>query len=208
MEVSLRTVTGEKGGVINISEEVFAAKFNEPLIHQVVVAYLAGGRSGTRAQKKRSQVSGGGSKPWRQKGTGRARAGSIRSPLWRGGGVTFAAVPRSHKQKLNKKMYRGALRSTLSELVRQERLIIVEHIQIELPKTSLLLKKLEQLKLDNVLIILDEMDKNLYFAARNLLRVDVKLASSVDIVSLIKYEKVLMTIAAIKKIEERFSLVD
>lgn len=180
----------------------FAADFNEGLIHQVVTAYLAGGRSGTRAQKTRSQVSGGGSKPWRQKGSGRARAGTIRSPLWRTGGVTFAAKPQDWTQKINKKMYRAGMRSILSELARQDRLVVLDEFKIEEPKTKLLAEQLKSMELDNVLILTDDMNENLYLAARNLFKVGVCEASAVDPVSLVRFDKVLTTVSALKKIEE------
>jgi large subunit ribosomal protein L4 len=198
MELSLHT-----GGVVNISDVVFAAKFNEPLIHQVVTAYLAGSYAGTRAQKSRAQVKGTGSKPWRQKGTGRARAGTVKSPLWRGGGVTFAARPLDHSQKLNKKMYRGALRSILSELVRQERLLVVEQFTLDVPKTRALVAQLRDFNLSNVLIVIEQKNDSLDLAARNLHQVKVSEIVSLDPVSLLKFEKVLLTVAALKKIEER-----
>ena len=171
-------------------------------MHQVVTAYLAGARQGTRAQKTRSEVSGGGKKPWRQKGTGRARAGTIRSPIWRSGGVTFAAKPQDHSQKVNRKMYRAAVRSILSELARQERLVVVESFDVEMPKTKLLVKQLGDFGLDNVLIVSTEVGENLYLASRNLHGVDVRDVESVDPVSLIAYEKVVVTVDAIKKLEE------
>lgn len=190
------------GGTVTVSEVAFGKDFNEPLVHQVVTAYLAGGRQGSRAQKTRAQVSGGGKKPWRQKGTGRARAGSIRSPLWRGGGKTFAAVPQDHSQKVNRKMYRGALRCILSELVRQERLVIVDEFSVAEPKTRVLVEKLKGLSLSNVLIVTDSVDENLFLAARNLPHVDVRDTQGVDPVSLIAFEKVLVTVSALKKLEE------
>ncbi|BAU72242.1 50S ribosomal protein L4 [Metapseudomonas furukawaii] len=187
---------------IEVSERTFGGEFNETLVHQAVVAYMAGGRQGTRAQKTRSEVSGGGKKPWRQKGTGRARAGTIRSPIWRSGGTTFAAKPQDHSQKLNKKMYRAALRSILSELVRQERLVVVEDFAVEAPKTKALLGKLNGLGLTDVLIVSDAVDQNLYLAARNLPHVDVRDVQGSDPVSLIAYDKVLITVSAVKKFEE------
>lgn len=190
------------GGSIEVSEAAFGREFNEALVHQVVVAHLAGARQGTRAQKTRAEVSGGGRKPWRQKGTGRARAGSIRSPLWRGGGVTFAARPQDHSQKVNRKMYRGALRCILSELIRQERLVVCDSFAVEGPKTKALLAQLKDLDLKNVLIVADEVDQNLYLAARNLKDVDVRDVSGVDPVSLISHDKVLVTVPALKKLEE------
>ncbi|MCB1836627.1 MAG: 50S ribosomal protein L4 [Alcanivoracaceae bacterium] len=190
------------GGTVTVSEVAFGKDFNEPLVHQVVTAYLAGARQGSKAQKTRSQVSGGGKKPWRQKGTGRARAGTIRSPLWRGGGKTFAAVPLDHSQKVNRKMYRGALRCILSELVRQERLVVVDDFAISEPKTKSLVAKLKELALNNVLIVTDAVDENLFLSARNLPKVDVRDSQAVDPVSLIAYEKVLVTVPALKKLEE------
>ena len=193
---------GAAAGTIQVSDVAFAREFNEDLVHQVVTAYLAGARQGTRAQKTRSEVSGGGKKPWRQKGTGRARAGTIRSPIWRSGGVTFAAKPQDYTQKVNRKMYRAALRSILSELARQERLVVVEELALEAPKTKLLVKSLGELGLAGALIVTEEGTGNLYLAARNLHDVDVRDVSGVDPVSLIGYEKVLITVAALKKFEE------
>jgi large subunit ribosomal protein L4 len=187
---------------LTVSEATFGREFNEALIHQVVVAYAAGARQGTRAQKTRSEVSGGGAKPWRQKGTGRARAGTIRSPIWRTGGVTFAAKPQDHSQKVNKKMYRGAMKCILSELVRQERLIVVDNFSVEAPKTKELVAKLKELELDDVLIVTGDVDENLFLAARNLYKVDVLDVAGIDPVSLIAFDKVLMTAAAVKQIEE------
>ncbi|MDD9157720.1 50S ribosomal protein L4 [Aliivibrio sp. S4TY2] len=187
---------------LTVSETTFGREFNEALVHQVVVAYAAGARQGTRAQKTRSEVSGGGAKPWRQKGTGRARAGTIRSPIWRSGGVTFAAKPQDHSQKVNKKMYRGALKSILSELVRQDRLIVVEDFSIEAPKTKELVAKLKELELNDVLIVTGEVDENLFLAARNLYKVDARDVAGIDPVSLVAFNKVLMTAAAVKQVEE------
>lgn len=187
---------------IEVSDRIFGGEFNETLVHQAVVAYMAGGRQGTRAQKSRAEVSGGGAKPFRQKGTGRARAGSIRSPLWRSGGVTFAAKPQDHSQKLNKKMYRAAMRSILSELARTDRLVVVEEFGVDAPKTKGLLNKLGSLNLSDVLIVTDEVDQNLYLAARNLPHVDVRDVQGSDPVSLIAYDKVLITVPAVKKFEE------
>ena len=191
--------------VLQVSDAVFAADYNEALIHQVVTAFLAGARSGTKAQKNRSAVSGGGSKPFRQKGMGRARAGTIRSPIWRSGGVTFAASPRDFGQKVNRKMYRGALRSILSELLRQERLVVVADIAVDAPKTKQLLAKLNELGLQQVLIVDQEPDENIYLAARNLHEVDVCDVREVDPVSLIGFDKVLITTPAIKQLEGRLS---
>ncbi|MBC7003866.1 50S ribosomal protein L4 [Photobacterium sp. BZF1] len=187
---------------LTVSETTFGRDFNEALVHQVVVAFAAGARQGTRAQKTRSDVSGGGAKPWRQKGTGRARAGTIRSPLWRTGGVTFAARPQDHSQKVNKKMYRGAMKSILSELVRQERLIVVDDFSVEAPKTKALVAKLKELELTDALIVTGELDENLFLAARNLYKVDVRDAKAIDPVSLIAFDKVVMTAAAVKAVEE------
>ena len=192
-------------GSVDVAESAFGAEFNEALVHQVVTAYLAGGRAGTKAQKNRAAVRGGGAKPWRQKGTGRARAGTIRSPIWVGGGRTFAAQPRNCQQKVNKKMYRAALRSVLSELVRQDRLVIVEEFALEAPKTKLLATKLKELELDNVLLLNEGFDEKLYLAARNLPNVGICDASSIDPVVLIRFEKVLVTLPALKLIEERLS---
>ncbi|OEF23036.1 50S ribosomal protein L4 [Vibrio rumoiensis] len=187
---------------LTVSETTFGREFNEALVHQVVVAYAAGARQGTRAQKTRSEVSGGGAKPWRQKGTGRARAGTIRSPIWRTGGVTFAAKPQDHSQKVNKKMYRGAMKSILSELVRQERLIVVDNFSVEAPKTKDLVAKLKDLELNDVLIVTSEVDENLFLAARNLYKVDARDVAGIDPVSLIAFDKVLITAEAVKQVEE------
>ncbi|EHQ56470.1 MAG: 50S ribosomal protein L4 [Proteobacteria bacterium] len=202
MELSVVKPGKKKPGSVEVSEATFARDYNEALIHQVVTAYLAGGRQGTRAQKNRSAVAGGGKKPWRQKGTGRARAGTIRSPIWRSGGVTFAATPQDHSQKVNKKMYRSAMRSILSELARSERLVVVESMSLEQPKTKLLVEALKGYGLDNVLIVASEVDQNLYLASRNLHKVDVRDVEGVDPVSLIAHEKVVVTVDAVKKFEE------
>jgi large subunit ribosomal protein L4 len=190
------------GGTVEISETAFAREFNEALVHQVVIAHMAGARQGTRAQKTRAQVRGGGRKPWRQKGTGRARAGTIRSPIWRGGGRIFAATPQDHSQKVNRKMYRGALRCILSELIRQDRLVALESFSVDSPKTRNLLSRLKSLDLTNVLIVAEEIDENLYLAARNLKDVDVLDVAGVDPVSLISHDKVLITVGALRKLEE------
>ena len=192
-------------GSVDVAEAAFGAEFNEALIHQVVTAYLAGGRAGTKAQKNRSSARGGGAKPWAQKGTGRARAGTIRSPIWVGGGRTFAAVPRDHSQKVNKKMYRAALRSVLSELVRQDRLVIVNELALEAPKTGLLASKLKELDLDSVLILNEAFDEKVFLAARNLPNVGVCDVGSIDPVVLIRFEKVLVTLPALKLLEGRLS---
>ena len=192
-------------GTVEVTDATFGKEFNEALVHQVVTAYLAGGRQGTRAQKNRSQVSGGGKKPFRQKGTGRARAGTIRSPLWRSGGVTFAARPQDHSQKVNRKMYRAAMRSILSELVRQERLVAVEELTVDAPKTKQLVAKLAELGLEKTLIVTEEVDANLYLAARNIPNVDVVDVAAADPVSLIAFDKVLVTVSALRKFEEKLA---
>lgn len=201
MELSIATPQGAKGTVA-VSDVAFGKEFNQDLVHQAVVAFMAAGRQGTKAQKTRSEVSGGGKKPWRQKGTGRARAGTIRSPIWRSGGVTFAAKPRGFEQKINKKMYRGALRCIVSELARQERLVVVESFDVEAPKTKGLVQKLAQFDIADVLIVTEEVTENLYLASRNLNKVEVRDVAGVDPVSLIRAEKVLVTVAALKKLEE------
>ena len=192
-------------GSVDVAEAAFGAEFNEALVHQVVTAYLAGGRAGTKAQKNRSAVRGGGAKPWRQKGTGRARAGTIRSPIWVGGGRAFAAQPRDHSQKVNKKMYRAALRSVVSELVRQDRLVIVKELGIDAPKTKMLASRLKELELDSVLILNEAFDEKVFLAARNLPNVGICDVASMDPVVLIRFEKVLVTLPALKLIEERLS---
>ena len=202
MELTVVKPGKKKPGKVEVSENTFARDYNEALIHQVVTAYLAGARQGTRAQKNRSAVAGGGKKPWRQKGTGRARAGTIRSPIWRSGGVTFAATPQDHSQKVNRKMYRSAMRSILSELARSERLVVVENMNLEQPKTKLLADQLKGYGLDNVLIVASEVDQNLYLASRNLHKVDVRDVEGVDPVSLIAFDKVVVTVDAVKKFEE------
>ncbi|GAA0375933.1 50S ribosomal protein L4 [Bowmanella sp. Y26] len=198
----MELVLKDANSALEVSEATFGREFNEALVHQVVVAYGAGSRQGTKAQKTRSEVSGGGKKPWRQKGTGRARAGTIRSPIWVGGGRAFAAKPRDFDQKVNKKMYRGAIKSILSELVRQERLIVVEKFGVEAPKTKELLAKLKALDLKDVLIVTAEVDENLFLSARNLYKVDVRDVAGIDPVSLIAFEKVLITADAVKQLEE------
>ncbi|AHG59879.1 50S ribosomal protein L4 [Buchnera aphidicola] len=191
--------------MLSVSEIIFARDFNKALIHQVVIAYSASTRQGSRAQKSRAEVSGSGRKPWRQKGTGRARAGSFRSPIWRSGGVTFAAKPQEYSQKVNKKMYRGALKSIFSELIRQKRLIVFKNFSLALPKTKLLVEKLQDINLKNVLIILHQKDNNLFLASRNLYGVDVKDVNSIDPVSLIAFEHVIITVEAVQKVEEILS---
>lgn len=197
MELSMTS-----GSKIEVSEAIFGRDFSEPLVHQVVVAYMAAGRAGTKAQKNRSAVSGGGRKPWKQKGTGNARAGTIRSPLWRSGGVTFAAQPRDFTQKVNRKQYRAAMRSILSELVRQERLVVVDGISIAEPKTSLVMAKLGELGMNRGLIVDADIDDNLYLGSRNIANVHVLAADRLDPVSLVGAEKVVMTKAAVEKIQE------
>ena len=187
---------------LTVSESTFGLAFNEALVHQVLVAYKAGARQGTKAQKTRAEVSGGGAKPWRQKGTGRARAGTIRSPIWRTGGQTFAAKTRDHSKKVNKKMYRGAMKSILSELVRQERFMVVEDFNVDAPKTKQLKQKLQSLDLNNVLIVKSQIDENLFLAARNLHKVDVCDVTAMNPESLITFDNVLITADAVKKIEE------
>ena len=192
-------------GTVDVAESAFGAEFNEALVHQVVSAYLAGGRAGTKAQKNRSQASGGGTKPWRQKGTGRARAGTIRSPIWVGGGRAFAAKPRDYSQKVNKKMYQAALRSVISELVREDRLVITDSITMEAPKTKELATKLKKLGLDNVLIVNEAFDEKVFLSARNLPDVGICDAAAIDPVVLMRFEKVLITLPALKLIEARLS---
>jgi large subunit ribosomal protein L4 len=197
----MELTTADTRSTVEISDRAFGQDFNAALVHQVVNAYLAGARSGTKAQKNRAQVAGGGAKPWRQKGTGRARAGTIRSPLWRGGGVTFAARPHDHRQKVNKKMYRAAVRSILSELTRQARLMVVDDLVVDVPKTRDLLGKLEPLGLASALVVVDQLERNLALAARNLPSVRVTDVSGLDIVSLIRFDQLVITRAALERIE-------
>jgi large subunit ribosomal protein L4 len=192
-------------GTVDVADSAFGADYNEALVHQVVTAFLAGGRAGTKAQKNRSDVRGGGTKPWRQKGTGRARAGTIRSPIFVGGGRTFAARPRNHSQKVNKKMYRAAMRSVFSELVRQDRLVITDSIEMQAPKTKELASQLKSLGLNDVLIVNEAFDEKVFLSARNLPHVGICDAGSVDPVVLMRFEKVLITLPALKLIEERLS---
>jgi large subunit ribosomal protein L4 len=192
-------------GTVDVAENAFGTEFNEALVHQVVTAFMAGGRAGTKAQKNRAQVSGGGAKPWRQKGTGNARAGTIRSPIWVGGGRTFAARPRDYDQKVNKKMYRAAMRAIFSELVRQDRLIVTETIDMKAPKTKELAGMLKKLDLENVLIVNEAFDEKVFLSARNLENVGICDAAAVDPVVLMRFEKVLITLPALKLIEERLS---
>ena len=190
------------GGSVEVSEVAFGRDFNEALVHQVVTAYLAGGRQGTRKQKTRSEVSGGGRKPWNQKGTGRARAGTIRSPIWVGGGRAFAARPQDHSQKVNRKMYRAAMQCILAELVRQERLIVVETFELAEAKTKAMLVKLAEFDATDALIVTEVVETDLYLAARNIPKIDVVDAAGINPVSLVGSEKVIVTVAALKKIEE------
>ena len=202
MEIQARS--GEGAG-IQVADEVFSVDYKPALIHQVVTAYMASARSGTVAQKSRAEVSGGGAKPFRQKGTGRARAGTSRGPIWRGGGRAFAARPRNYTQKVNRKMYRGAMRSILSELIRQGRLTVVPEFSVDEPKTRLLADRLIAMNLTDVLILIEGLDENLFLAARNLPRVDVLMAEEVDPVSLIAFENLVATEGAIRKLEERLA---
>jgi len=192
-------------GSVDVAETTFGVEFNEPLVHQVVTAFLSGGRAGTKAQKNRAAARGGGAKPWRQKGTGRARAGTIRSPIWVGGGRTFAAQPRDHSQKVNKKMYAAALRSVMSELIRQDRLVVTESIEMEAPKTRELASRLKEMDLSDVLIVNEAFDEKVFLSARNLPHVGICDVASVDPVVLMRFEKVLFTLPALKLIEERLS---
>ncbi|HSR62047.1 MAG TPA: 50S ribosomal protein L4 [Gammaproteobacteria bacterium] len=205
MELKLHKDGKKTTGKMKVADAVFSAEFNEPLIHQVVTAYMAGARTGTKKQKNRAAVRGGGRKPFRQKGLGRARAGTIRSPIWRGGGVTFAAKNRDFSQKVNRKMYRGAMRSILSELIRQDRLVVIDDLAVADPKTKPFIEKLKAMKLDEVLIVTDEMSDNLFLASRNVPRVDVIDTDEINPFMLIGFEKVLMTKGALEKVEARLS---
>lgn len=204
MQLNITAISGQKSKAqtVDVSDAVFGKEFNEALIHQIITAYLAGARAGTRAQKSRSEVRGGGKKPFRQKGTGQARAGTIRSPLWRGGGVTFAAKPQNYTQKVNKKMYQAAMRAIFSELIRQKRLVLVEEFVMSSPKTKDLVKKLNAMSLDQVLIVTDNLEPNLYLAGRNLPKVDLRDVDGIDPLSLVGFDKVLFTVPALKKVEE------
>lgn len=202
MELQLRESAQQASGSVTVAESVFGGDYREALVHQVVVAYMAGGRAGTKAQKTRAQVSGGGSKPWRQKGTGRARAGTIRSPIWRGGGRALAASPSDHSQKVNRKMYRGAIRSILAELTRSERLLVVESFDVDGPKTRALADRLAAFGVGDVLIVGEQPSRQLHLAARNLPRVDVRDVSGVDPVTLLRHEHVIMTVDAVRRLEE------
>lgn len=202
MELSIVKPGNEDAGALSVSAANFDREYNEDLVHQVVTSYLAGARQGTRAQKNRADVRGGGKKPWRQKGTGRARAGTIRSPIWRSGGVTFAARPQDHSVKVNRKMYRAALKTIMSELARQGRLLVVETLDVDAPKTRLLVEHLAAYGVSSALLLADEVSENLYLASRNLQKVDVRDVQSMDPVSLLAHDKVMVTVEAVKKIEE------
>ena len=202
MELSIVGPGNASAGTLSVSDATFAREYNEDLVHQVVTSYLAGARQGTRAQKNRADVRGGGKKPWRQKGTGRARAGTIRSPIWRSGGVTFAAKPQDHGVKVNRKMYRAALKTIMSELARQGRLVVVEALNVEAPKTKLLVNELDGYGVNSALLVTDEVSENLYLASRNLRQVDVRDVNGIDPVSLLAHDKVMVTVDAVKKIEE------
>ncbi len=203
MEISLQALTEKnQTGFVSIADNIFATEFKPNLVHQVVTAYLSGRRAGTKAQKTRSEVNGGGIKPWRQKGTGRARSGTSRSPIWRGGGIVFAASPRDHSQKVNKKMYRVGMRSILSELLRQERLVVVDSLSVDEPKTKLLVNMLKDFVDSKVTIITDEIDTNLGLASRNLYKINVVEATKVDPLSLVGADKVIVTLPAMKRLEE------
>ena len=205
MTLSISITDLEKGvteNVVPINAKIFDCEFKEPLVHQIITAYLAGGRAGTRGQKTRTEVRGGGKKPWKQKGTGQARAGTTRSPIWRGGGVTFAAKTQDYTQKVNKKMYTAAMRAIFSELLRQKRLILLENLQVISHKTREFIQQMKKIDLSEVLIITDKVDENLYLATRNLFKVNVRNVEDIDPVSLIRFEKVLLTVPALKQIEE------
>jgi large subunit ribosomal protein L4 len=201
MELSISTPKGAKG-TVEVSELTFGKEFNQDLVHQAVVSYQAAARQGSKAQKNRAAVSGGGAKPWAQKGSGRARAGTSRSPIWRSGGVTFAAQPRSYEQKINRKMYRAAMRCILSELARQDRLMVVESIELEAPKTKSLIGYLAQFDVAEALIVTEDVNVNLYLASRNLHKVDVIDAQGVNPLSLVGFDRVMITVDALKKVEE------
>ena len=199
------TNAGAGSAEVEVADATFALAFNEDLVHQVVTAYMAAGRAGTKAQKTRSEVRGGGRKPWNQTGTGSARAGSIRSPIWVGGGRAFAARPRDYSQKVNRKMYRGALRSVLSELARTDRLVVVPSLEMETPKTKALAARLKELSLESVLIVVEAFEEKLFLAARNLPHVETLAVAQLDPVSLVRHDKVLVTVGALKMLEERLA---
>ncbi len=203
MELNLTTASGDASNEkVELSEAAFNKDFNEALVHQVVTAYLAGARAGTKGQKNRSAVSGGGAKPWRQKGTGRARSGTIRSPIWRSGGTTFAAKNRDFSQKVNRKMYRSAMASIVSELVRQERLIVLSELTMAGPKTKELAQQLKTLGAENVLIVTQDFEQNIYLSSRNLINVEYTDAQHINPVNMVRYEKVIITADAVKNVEE------
>tara|TARA_Y100000590_G_scaffold55194_1_gene57771 strand:- start:63 stop:680 length:618 start_codon:yes stop_codon:yes gene_type:complete len=205
MKLKIEKSGKKQSSTMSVADSVFAVDFNEPLVHQVLVSYMAGSRSGTKSQKSRSEVRGGGRKPWRQKGTGRARAGTIRSPLWRGGGVTFAAKPRDYSKKVNRKMFRGAMRSIFSELIRQKRFICVHEFDVTESKTKLVKDKLNKLGLKEALIITEGLSENLYLGVRNIPKVDVMDSNEINPYSLVGFEKILITQAAVEKVEEWLS---
>ncbi len=206
MATQLKIVnSGTAAASLDVSEKAFGREFNEALVHQVLTAYMAAGRAGTKRQKSRAEVRGGGIKPWNQKGGGRARAGSIRSPIWVGGGRAFAARPRDYAQKVNRKMYQGAIRAMLSELARLERLLVIESLGLEAPKTRLLAAKLKELGLDNVLILVEAYDEKLDLASRNLIGVSVLPVAALDPRSLLSHGHVLATVGAVRMLEEKLS---
>ena len=202
MNLTITQAGGGSGAAVEISEATFARQFNEALVHQVVVAYMAGGRQGTRAQKSRSDVRGGGRKPYRQKGTGRARAGTIRSPIWRSGGVTFPSQTQDFSKKVNRKMYRGAMQSILSELIRQERLVVAETFEVAEPRTKAVVSLLNDLDLSSALIVVESLDEKLYLGARNLKGVEVTDVKGINPVDLLRFDKVLFTVGSLKQAEE------
>jgi large subunit ribosomal protein L4 len=201
--MKLQLKNGAAASEIQLSDAAFGRAYNEALVHQVVTAYMAGGRAGTKRQKSRAEVRGGGKKPWSQKGTGQARAGSIRSPLWVGGGRAFAARPRDYSQKVNRKMYRAAMQSMVSELIRQDRLVAVESLEVKEPRTKLLVEKLKSLGLSRALILVEAFEEKLFLAARNVPHVEVLPVSSLDPVSLVRHDKVVATVGALKLLEQR-----
>ncbi len=206
MDIQIKNTAGEASGTsLNVSDDAFGCVFNEALVHQVVIAYLAGGRAGTKAQKSRADVRGGGAKPWRQKGTGRARAGTSRSPIWRSGGVTFAARPRSHAQKVNRKMYRSAMRAIFSELLRQERITVVEEFSLAEPKTGLLASRIQEMGLQRPLIVVEPMDTGVYLAGRNIPGVEVTDVAGLNPANLVGADQIVMTVDAFKRLEEKLS---
>ena len=201
MKVKVLNLKTNKSTSHEVSDGIFARNYNESLVHQITSAYMASGRSGSKAQKNRAAVRGGGRKPWKQKGTGRARAGTSRGPIWRSGGVTFASQPRDYSQKVNKKMYKGAISVILSELLRKDRLKVVSDLEIKEPKTKNITSLMKTLDLKDALLMTDELDENLYLSSRNLYHVGVCDTQSIDPVSLIGYENVVLTKAALKKVE-------